>query len=39
VKWEVFVEAAKGGDEVIFEGSNCSFGSVAAMSAGRNQVE
>lgn len=39
MKREVFVEAAKGSDEVTFESADCPFGGVAAMSAGGNDLE
>jgi hypothetical protein len=39
VEWKVFVEAAEGGDEVIFEGADHAIGSVATMGTGGNQLE
>jgi hypothetical protein len=39
VEREVFVKAAKGGDEVVFEGTYGPFGGIAAMGARRNELE
>jgi hypothetical protein len=36
---EVFVKAAKGGNEVVFEGIYGPFGGIAAMGAGRNELK
>ena len=39
VKREVFVGTHKDGDEVILEGANGTFGSVASMRVGRSKLE
>jgi hypothetical protein len=39
VESEVFVKAAKGGNEVVLEGAYCPFGGIAAMGAGRKELE
>ena len=39
MKWEVFVNAAETGDEMVFEGANGSFSSVATMDVGRCKLE
>ena len=38
MKGEVFVDAAEAGDEMIFEGSDGSFGGVAAMDIGWHKL-
>jgi hypothetical protein len=36
---EVFIHTAKPSDKVIFEGPNGAFSGIAAMNAGRNELE
>jgi hypothetical protein len=39
VEWEVFVDAAEAGDEMIFEGTYGAFGGIAAVYAGWGKLE
>jgi hypothetical protein len=39
MEWEIFVDSAEGGDEVILEGSNGTFSGVASVHSRRGQLE
>jgi hypothetical protein len=39
VDWKVFVDTAKGGNEVVFPGADGAFGGIATMYVGRHELK